>query len=84
MHHHRTAQTPRDRRSLRLLAWESYRFIVFEVVAVVLATGGIGKSFKVTSNSWEYTETARVGTGPLINMEFVHHPTGMVAAQRQG
>lgn len=34
---------------------ESGRFIVFEAPAVVLATGGIGKSFKVTSNSWEYT-----------------------------
>src|SRR6188768_1909340 len=34
---------------------ESGRFVVFEAPAVVLATGGIGKSFKVTSNSWEYT-----------------------------
>ena len=62
---------------------ESGRFIVFEAPAVILATGGIGKSFKVTSNSWEYTGDGhalalRAGAS-LINMEFVQfHPTGMV------
>ncbi len=62
---------------------ESGRFVVFEAPAVVLATGGIGKSFKVTSNSWEYTGDGhalalRAGA-TLINMEFVQfHPTGMV------
>ena len=62
---------------------ESGRFVVFEAPAVVLATGGIGKSFKVTSNSWEYTGDGhalalRAGAS-LINMEFVQfHPTGMV------
>jgi succinate dehydrogenase / fumarate reductase flavoprotein subunit len=62
---------------------ESGRFVLFEAPAVVLATGGIGKSFKVTSNSWEYTGDGhalalRAG-GRLINMEFVQfHPTGMV------
>jgi succinate dehydrogenase / fumarate reductase flavoprotein subunit len=62
---------------------ESGRFILFETPAVVLATGGIGKSFKVTSNSWEYTGDGhalalRAGAN-LINMEFVQfHPTGMV------
>jgi succinate dehydrogenase / fumarate reductase flavoprotein subunit len=62
---------------------ESGRFILFETPAVVLATGGIGKSFKVTSNSWEYTGDGhalalRAGA-TLINMEFVQfHPTGMV------
>jgi succinate dehydrogenase / fumarate reductase flavoprotein subunit len=62
---------------------ETGRFIVFEAPAVVLATGGIGKSFKVTSNSWEYTGDGhalalRAGAS-LINMEFVQfHPTGMV------
>jgi succinate dehydrogenase / fumarate reductase flavoprotein subunit len=62
---------------------ESGRFIVFEAPAIVLATGGIGKSFQVTSNSWEYTGDGhalalRAGAN-LINMEFVQfHPTGMV------
>jgi succinate dehydrogenase / fumarate reductase flavoprotein subunit len=51
--------------------------------AVVIATGGIGKSFKVTSNSWEYTgdghALALSAGASLINMEFVQfHPTGMV------
>jgi succinate dehydrogenase / fumarate reductase flavoprotein subunit len=62
---------------------ESGRFIVFEAPAVVLATGGIGKTYRVTSNSWEYTGDGhalalRAGA-TLINMEFVQfHPTGMV------
>jgi succinate dehydrogenase / fumarate reductase flavoprotein subunit len=62
---------------------ETGSFIAFEAPAVVLATGGIGKSFKVTSNSWEYTGDGhamalRAGA-KLINMEFVQfHPTGMV------
>jgi succinate dehydrogenase / fumarate reductase flavoprotein subunit len=57
--------------------------ILFEAPAVILATGGIGKSFKVTSNSWEGTGDGhalalRAG-GKLIDMEFVQfHPTGMV------
>jgi succinate dehydrogenase / fumarate reductase flavoprotein subunit len=62
---------------------ETGGFVLFEAPAVVLATGGIGRSFKVTSNSWEYTGDGhalalRAG-GRLINMEFVQfHPTGMV------
>ena len=62
---------------------ESGRFVVFEAPAVILATGGIGKSWKVTSNSWEYTGDGhalalRAGA-TLVNMEFVQfHPTGMV------
>ena len=58
-------------------------FVLFRTPAVVLATGGIGKSFKVTSNSWEYTGDGhalalRAGSS-LLNMEFVQfHPTGMV------
>ncbi|HTZ45401.1 MAG TPA: fumarate reductase/succinate dehydrogenase flavoprotein subunit [Jatrophihabitans sp.] len=62
---------------------ESGRFVLFRAPAVVLATGGIGKSFKVTSNSWEYTGDGhalalRAGSS-LLNMEFVQfHPTGMV------
>src|SRR3954451_7690141 len=62
---------------------ETGAFIGFEAPSIVLATGGIGKSFKVTSNSWEYTGDGhamalRAGA-KLINMEFVQfHPTGMV------
>jgi succinate dehydrogenase / fumarate reductase, flavoprotein subunit len=62
---------------------QSGKFVVFDAPAVVLATGGIGKSFKVTSNSWEYTGDGhalalRAGA-TLINMEFIQfHPTGMV------
>ncbi|HVA73820.1 MAG TPA: fumarate reductase/succinate dehydrogenase flavoprotein subunit [Acidimicrobiales bacterium] len=73
-----------DRMSGAFGYWrESGRFVLFEAPAVVLATGGIGKSWKVTSNSWEYTGDGhalalRAGAG-LINMEFVQfHPTGMV------
>ena len=62
---------------------ESGRNVLFQAPAIVLATGGIGKTFKVTSNSWEYTGDGhalalRAGAR-LINMEFVQfHPTGMV------
>ncbi|HYS31901.1 MAG TPA: fumarate reductase/succinate dehydrogenase flavoprotein subunit [Streptosporangiaceae bacterium] len=62
---------------------ETGRFVVFEAPAVVLATGGIGKTFKVTSNSWEYTgdghALALLAGATLLNMEFVQfHPTHMV------
>ena len=62
---------------------ETGQLLLFEAPAVVLATGGIGKSYKVTSNSWEYTGDGhalalRAGSA-LINMEFIQfHPTGMV------
>ena len=62
---------------------ERGRFRVFMARAVVLATGGIGRAFKVTSNSWEYTGDGhalayRAGAD-LMDMEFVQfHPTGMV------
>jgi succinate dehydrogenase / fumarate reductase, flavoprotein subunit len=62
---------------------ETGRFVVIDAPAVIIATGGIGKSFKVTSNSWEYTGDGhalalRAGSS-LVNMEFVQfHPTGMV------
>lgn len=62
---------------------ETGNLVLFRAPSVVLATGGIGKSFKVTSNSWEYTGDGhalalRAGA-QLINMEFVQfHPTGMV------
>ncbi|WP_369391653.1 fumarate reductase/succinate dehydrogenase flavoprotein subunit [Streptomyces sp. CG1] len=62
---------------------ETGRFFVLEAPSVVVATGGIGKSFKVTSNSWEYTgdghALALLAGARLLNMEFVQfHPTGMV------
>ncbi len=62
---------------------ESGRFVSFAAPSVVLATGGIGKSYQVTSNSWEYTgdgHALALRTGAsLVNMEFVQfHPTGMV------
>src|SRR5881296_2370463 len=62
---------------------ENGRFVVFKAKAVVLATGGIGKAWPVTSNSWEYTGDGmalayEVGAD-LMDMEFVQfHPTGMV------
>jgi succinate dehydrogenase / fumarate reductase flavoprotein subunit len=62
---------------------ESGRFVIFSAPAVILATGGIGKSWKVTSNSWEYTgdgEALALRAGAtVLNMEFIQfHPTGMV------
>ncbi|MGH7477459.1 MAG: FAD-binding protein, partial [Longimicrobiales bacterium] len=62
---------------------ERGRFLVFRAAAVVLATGGIGRAFRITSNSWEYTgdghTLAYEAGADLIDMEFVQfHPTGMV------
>src|SRR5437870_5302094 len=62
---------------------ESGKFVVFKAPAVVLATGGVGKAYKITSNSWEYTgdghALAAWAGADLIDMEFVQfHPTGMV------
>ena len=62
---------------------ETGRFIVFKARSIVIATGGIGKAWRVTSNSWEYTGDGmalayEVGA-ELMDMEFVQfHPTGMV------
>src|SRR5436190_21423448 len=62
---------------------QSGEFLLFEAPAVILATGGVGKSYKVTSNSWEHTGDGhalalRAGA-TLINMELLQfHPTGMV------
>ncbi|MEO8457864.1 MAG: fumarate reductase/succinate dehydrogenase flavoprotein subunit [Chloroflexota bacterium] len=73
-----------DRISGALAYWrESGKLLLFKAKAVVLATGGIGKAFKVTSNSWEYTgdghSLAYWAGAELIDMEFVQfHPTGMV------
>src|SRR5256712_5572189 len=62
---------------------ETGRFIVFRTKAVVLATGGIGRAYKINSNSWEYTGDGHAlaydAGADLIGMEFVQfHPTGMV------
>src|SRR6266540_3294343 len=62
---------------------ESGRFVLFRARAIVIATGGIGKAYKITSNSWEYTgdgqSLAYRAGAELIDMEFVQfHPTGMV------
>jgi succinate dehydrogenase / fumarate reductase flavoprotein subunit len=62
---------------------ESGKFVTFNTKAVILATGGIGKAWKVTSNSWEYTGDGQAlalwAGADLIDMEFVQfHPTGMV------
>ena len=62
---------------------ETGRFIVFKAKSIVIATGGIGKAWRVTSNSWEYTgdgmALAYEASAELMDMEFVQfHPTGMV------
>ena len=62
---------------------ERGQFKVFQSKAIVLATGGIGRAFKITSNSWEYTgdghSLAYHAGAELIDMEFVQfHPTGMI------
>jgi succinate dehydrogenase / fumarate reductase flavoprotein subunit len=62
---------------------ERGRFRVFHAKAVILATGGIGRAFQITSNSWEYTgdghSLAYHAGAALMDMEFVQfHPTGMV------
>jgi succinate dehydrogenase / fumarate reductase flavoprotein subunit len=62
---------------------ESGRFVVLGARSVILATGGIGKAWKITSNSWEYTGDGHAlalwAGADLIDMEFVQfHPTGMV------
>ncbi|HZM85370.1 MAG TPA: fumarate reductase/succinate dehydrogenase flavoprotein subunit [Blastocatellia bacterium] len=62
---------------------ERGRFRLFKAKAIVLATGGIGRAFRITSNSWEYTgdghALAYQAGAELIDMEFVQfHPTGMV------
>jgi succinate dehydrogenase / fumarate reductase flavoprotein subunit len=62
---------------------ERGRFKIFRAKAVVLATGGIGRAYKITSNSWEYTgdghALAYQAGAELIDMEFIQfHPTGMV------
>ncbi len=79
--------TPGDRNA-RVIGCFGYdrelgRFRVFSAKAIVLATGGIGKAYKITSNSWEYTGDGHAlaynAGADLMDMEFVQfHPTGMV------
>jgi len=62
---------------------ETGRFVIFKCAAVIFATGGAGKAWKVTSNSWEYTgdgyAMAYEAGADLMDMEFTQfHPTGMV------
>ena len=62
---------------------ENGRFVVFKAKSIVIATGGIGKAWRITSNSWEYTgdgmALAYDAGAELMDMEFVQfHPTGMV------
>ena len=62
---------------------EQGRFVTFKTKSIVIATGGIGKAWKITSNSWEYTADgmalAYEAGAELLDMEFVQfHPTGMV------
>lgn len=62
---------------------ETGRFVVFKAKSIVIATGGIGKAWRITSNSWEYTgdgmALAYDAGAELMDMEFVQfHPTGMV------
>ena len=74
-----------DNRTVGALAYyrSSGKLVVFEAGSVILATGGIGKAYRITSNSWEYTgdghALAYLAGADLIDMEFVQfHPTGMV------
>jgi succinate dehydrogenase / fumarate reductase flavoprotein subunit len=62
---------------------ETGRLVIFKAKSIVIATGGIGKAWRVTSNSWEYTgdgmALAYEAGAELMDMEFVQfHPTGMV------
>ncbi len=62
---------------------EKGRFVLFKAKSVIIATGGLGRAFEVTSNSWEYTgdgySLAYNAGAELLDMEFIQfHPTGMV------
>ena len=62
---------------------ETGRFVIFKAKAIILATGGVGKAYKVTSNSWEYTADGQLlaydAGAELIDTEFIQfHPTGMI------
>jgi len=81
----RLLRDPSDGRVTGAMAYrrETGAFLLLKAKAVVLATGGVGKAFRITSNSWEYTGDGHAlalwAGADLIDMEFVQfHPTGMV------
>ncbi len=84
VHRARAAQGRRPHRGRRSRYWrETGRFVIFRCKAVILATGGGGKAWPVTSNSWEYTgdgtAMAYEAGAELMDLEFTQfHPTGMV------
>ncbi|MEX2016110.1 MAG: FAD-binding protein, partial [Candidatus Hydrogenedentales bacterium] len=62
---------------------ESGKFKIYRARAVVLATGGVGRCYEITSNSWEYTGDGQAmamwAGAELLDVEFIQfHPTGMV------
>ncbi len=62
---------------------ENGKFVIFKAKSIILATGGVGKAYKVTSNSWEYTADGQIlaydAGAELIDTEFIQfHPTGMI------
>jgi len=62
---------------------ENGRFVIFKAKSIILATGGVGKAYKVTSNSWEYTADGQVlaynAGAEFLDTEFIQfHPTGMI------
>ena len=62
---------------------ENGRFVIFKAKSIVLATGGVGKAYKITSNSWEYTADGQVlaydAGAEFLDTEFIQfHPTGMI------
>ncbi len=62
---------------------ENGKFVIFKAKAIILATGGVGKAYKVTSNSWEYTADGQIlaynAGAEILDAEFVQfHPTGMI------
>jgi succinate dehydrogenase / fumarate reductase flavoprotein subunit len=73
-----------DRISGMVAMWrETGEFVIFKTKAIILATGGGGKAWKITSNSWEYTGDgygmAYEAGAELMDMEFTQfHPTGMI------
>ena len=83
VHDHPAAQRRRPRGGAFGYWRENGSFVMFKAKSIVIATGGIGKSWKITSNSWECTgdgmALAYEAGAELLDMEFVQfHPTGMV------